>query len=259
MAFGQKITKEDLVAAGLDPDKLSEFQKNGVTKTDLDTLKTELATSVTDLIKAQFTELETKLRTPVQQNTERHENSDNHQKTAEEIEEERRTEFLTDPTTYITKQVQGVGAAAAIEFKRMSRDMAWRDLSRTLPCFKNETLKKEIEEEWKKYPPEKMAQYNTDPSLLLTQLHDMVLGKHYNEIEQDKDKKDGKYNLVHSGGGSGNTVIDNVNSNTNRQEPIVTPEIEAQAKKFEMTGKEWLDEQKEMAAEEVTRFVKVGA
>jgi hypothetical protein len=255
MAFG-KITKQDLVDAGLDPDKLAEFQSKGVTKTDLETLgtslETKLTTTVTDLIKNSFAELEGKLRTPVKKENENG-NNQNEGNRDEVIDDQ--TQFLTDPVGYVNKKTNGVVVAAAVEFKKMSRDMAWKEGVRTLRGMRNPTLLAEITEEWKKYPPEKMAQYNTDPALALQQIHDMILGKHHDEIIQDTNKKDGKFNLVHSGsgGGSGNTGAVGNSTSENVDKTKLSEKEQVMARKFGMTDEEWIKQGEDMEKEEEGR------
>jgi hypothetical protein len=247
MAFG-KITKEDLIAAGLDPDKLAEFQANGVTKTMLDAMKTELTasltTSITDQLKAGFTELESKLRpTPIVKN----DGEEDEQPTDHE-------QFINDPTGFVTKKVDKLGHAAAIEFKKMARNLAYKN-GQSLKGFSNPALKAEIDEEWKKYTPEMLARNNGDPEQLLQQIHDMVLGRHHDEIVQDANKKDGKFNLVHSGSGRGD-VINDTNTNIDKTK-VLTDTEKTMAKKFGMTDAEWLAEGDAMVQEENTRH-KVG-
>jgi hypothetical protein len=253
MAFG-RISKQDLVDAGLDPDKLAEFQSKGVTKDDLTAmstaLETKLTTTVTDLIKNSFLDLEGKLR-PVSRGNENNNNNNNNNR--EETPDEQ-TEFLTDPVNFINKKSGAVYGAAAIELKKMTRDLAWKEGMRTLKGMNNSTLRAEIEEEWKKYPAEKMAQFGTDPSLCLQQLHDMVLGKHHDEIMQDNNKKDGKFNLVHSGAGAsaGNTgAVSNINNNDGK--PVLTDAEKVQARKFGMTDEEWIKQGEDMEKEESER------
>lgn len=251
MAFG-KISKQDLIDAGLDPDKLKEFQDKGVTKDDLTTmstaLETKLTTTITDQIKNSFIELETKLRTPAKKEGEGNNDDNKNDKPDEQ------TEFLTDPVNFINKKSGAVYGAAAIELKKMTRDLAWKEGVRTLKGLSNSTLRAEIEEEWKKYPPEKMAQFGTDPSLCLQQIHDMILGKHHDEIMQDNNKKDGKFNLVHSGAGSGtgNTGVVN-NNNTDNNKTVLTDAEKKMAQKFGMTDDEWIKQGEDMEKEEVDR------
>lgn len=250
MPFG-KITKEDLIAAGLDPDKLAVFQASGVTKDDLTAmstaLETKLTTTITDQIRNSFTELETKLRTPPKKEGSEGGNDDN--------KPDPQTEFLTDPVAYVDKKTNNVVIAAAVEFKRMSRDLAWKELSRSLRGFNNSTIKAEIEEEWKKYPADRMAQTNTDPALCLQQIHDMILGKHHDEIVQDTNKKDGKFNLVHSGTGasSGNTGAVGSSGGQGGNKSELTIAEKNMAKKFGMTDEEWVKQGEDMEKEEEER------
>jgi hypothetical protein len=254
MAFG-KITKEDLIAAGLDPDKLKEYQEQGVRKNDLATMKAELTTTVTDLIKAGFAELEGKLPKPIVEDKENNNNNNNNNNDDQPTDQDR---FLTDPTKFVKDEVSKVGAGAAIEFKRMSRNLAYKNATDTLKGFKNPTLKAEIDEEWKKYPPEKMAQFNADPEQLIQQIHDMVLGKHHDEIVQDTNKRDGKFNLVHSGSGSGTGAV-STGGNSSGDKRILTATEQAMARQYGMTDDEWIKADADMEAEEATRHSKVGA
>jgi len=247
MAFG-KVSKEDLIAAGLDPDELKtsiKAMKDGsATKEDLTNV-----TNALTAIQESFKTLEGKLTANTNKNT----NDDDKNKNIEEKPDEQ-TEFLTDPVAFVNKKSGAVYGAAAIELKKMTRDLAWKEGLRTLKGMGNSTIKTEIEEEWKKYPPEKMAQFGTDPSLCLQQIHDMILGKHHDEIMQDNNKKDGKYNLVHSGAGSstGNTGVVN-NTSSNDGKPVLTDAEKAQAKKFGMTDDEWIKQGEDMEKEEVDR------
>lgn len=251
MAFG-KVSKQDLIEAGLDPDKLAEFQAKGVTKDDLASLKTELATSVTDLIKAQFTELETKLKPqPVKV-----EGADdpNKKKTPEELAAEEQSEFYADPTGFVKKQVGGLGYQAAVEFKKLSRDLAFKEASKELPGFRNATLREEIQKEWEKYTPDIMARNNTDPSLLVKQVHDMIMGRHHDEIVQDRDKKDGKYNLVHGGSsGSSSGVVSSSSTVSGTPNNEITEQEKVLAKKFGMTEDEWKKQGEDMEKEQRER------
>lgn len=244
MAFG-KVTKEDLVAAGLDPDEIKNSLKavkdGSATKEDM-TNVTNALTAIQDSFKA----LEGKLNAQPEKKVE--------QKTEEE-KPDPQTEFLTDPVAYVDKKTNNVVIAAAVEFKRMSRDLAWKELSRSLRGFNNSTIKAEIEEEWKKYPADRMAQTNTDPALCLQQIHDMILGKHHDEIVQDTNKKDGKFNLVHSGTGasSGNTGAVGSSGGQGGNKSELTIAEKNMAKKFGMTDEEWVKQGEDMEKEEEER------
>jgi hypothetical protein len=247
MAFGnKKLEKQDLIDAGFDPAMLQELKDQGVKKEDLATLKTELATSMTEQIKAGFAELETRLKPTTNNN----EGGDTNKGGNDEVPEF--DQFTNDPVGFVNKKTGAVLGAAALEFKRMASSLAYRSLSTTLKGFKNDALRAEIDEEWKKYTPEVLARNNADPEKLLVQIHDMIIGKHHDEIQQDTAKKEGKFNLVHSGAGSsGGTIHDN----TGRDESKITltPAEQAAAKRFGMTDEEWIKEGKDMAEEEITR------
>jgi hypothetical protein len=245
MAFGNsKVTKEDLIAAGLDPDEIRNSLKavkdGSATKEDIVSV-TNALTAIQDSFKA----LETKFAQPV---IKKDDTINNEEKPDEQ------TEFITDPVSFINRKSGAVYGAAAIELKKMTRDLAWKEGLRSLKGLNNSTLRAEIEEEWKKYPPEKMAQFNTDPSLCLQQLHDMVMGRHHDEIMQDQNKKDGKFNLVHSGAGSntGNRgAVDNTNINNGKE--VLTDAEKNMAAKFGMTEDEWIQQGKDMEKEEIER------
>jgi hypothetical protein len=245
MAFG-KLTKQDLIDANLDPDKLAEFQAKGVTKDDLEAFKTSV-TATLDSFKASFTELEAKLVTSVtnalgakKQSNNDNQDQNNNTNNNSNIEDEQ-AEFMTDPVGYIKKMTGKTAAYTAVETKRVQRDIAYREASRLLKGFNNPNIKAEIDEEWKKYTPEIMARMNTDPSELVIKIHNMVMGNHIDDILADKDKKDGKFNLVHSSvGGNGNTSVGT--GDTNNGTPKLTEEQKTIANKFGMTEQEYLDQ-----------------
>lgn len=253
MAFGSKLTKDDLIAAGLDPDKLVEFQSKGVTKDMLDALKTELTTSmtqtITDQLKAGFTELENKLRTPEPRGN----GGGNGGNGGGEPEPESDFDsFTTDPVAHINKKVGNLARASAVEIMKTRRQIAEDNLRNTLVGFKNEALKAEIEDEWKKYTPEVLARNNSDPYELLKKIHNMVIGAHQEDIMRDTNKKDGKFNIVHSGASpTTNTVVTPaVGADGKRQ---LTEKEKKDAKAFGMTDDEWLQQEIDMQKEEELR------
>jgi hypothetical protein len=82
----------------------------------------------------------------------------------------------------------------------------------------------------------------------------MILGRHHDEIMQDNNKKDGKFNLVHSGTGAGAGNMGVVgNTNTNDSKSTLTDIEKQQANKFGMTEEEWIKQGKDMEKEEVDR------
>lgn len=259
MVWGKKLEKQDLIDAGLDPDKLVEFQSKGVTKDMLDTMKSDIlasvSTTINDTITNNFKELENKLKpTPTGGNNNNGGNNNTGGGNTTPTPEEEMADYLANPTDYIKRQVGGVGIGAALEFKKMSRELAYESLSSKLVGFKNAALKAEIDEEWKKYTPEVFVRQNGDPATVLRQVHDMVIGRHHEEIRMDADKKDGKYNIVSSSGG-GNSGGGNFNNgnNNNSDLPKITPDEHAQAVKFGMTDEEWIKQGSEMEEEEKNR------
>lgn len=267
MAFGNKgkITKEDLVEAGLDPDKLKEYVEKGVTKDMLDAVKTELTTSmtqtITDQLKAGFTELENKLKPTTNTNNNNNGgNGNGNQNNDDDLTDMDR--FTSDPTKYVNDKVGSLEVRAAVEIMKTRRQIAYDSLSNTLKGFQNEALKNEIEEEWKKYTPEVLVRNGGDPSDLLRKIHNMILGAHQDDIIRDSNKKDGKYNLVHSGASSSNSVVNNGglgNNNTDGTKRELSIAEKKLAKEFGMTDEEWLKQEDEMAKEEELRHAKAGA
>lgn len=249
MAFG-KITKEDLVAAGLDPDKFASLIGTAVSKDDLNALKTEF-TSAFDAIKQSLEELKNKTTTTTTTTN----NDDKGKDNTEELSDF--DQFTSDPTGFINKKAGNAAAFAAVEIMKTRRQIAYDNARNNLKGFKNETLRTEIEKELEKYPAEKMAQFGTDPVVLIQQIHDMVMGRHHDEIMQDTAKKDGKFNLVHSGSSSGSSVINDTN-NTNTKRQLTDAEKKV-AKDFGMTDDEWLKQEEDMELEETTRRKKGAA
>lgn len=257
MAFG-KVSKQDLIDAGLDPDKFNELIGKSVTKDELESLKTTLTTSITQTLKDELAAMETRLRTPVNNNDDNNNNDDkNRQKTQAELEEEQNNEFLTNPTGFIRKQNQALAAGTIVELKKIARDNAWREASRTLKGFGNAEIRKEIEEEWKKYTPQILAQNNADPADMLVKIHNMVMGAHLEEIQQDTNKREGKYNMVQGGGGSsgpGGTMSDSTDDKKK-----ISDVDHKQAVKYGMTDEEWLKQQTDMEKEQEERMAGKGA
>lgn len=270
MAFG-KITKADLVEAGLDPDKFTELVGKSVTKEQLEALKTELTTSIqtsiTDQIKAGFTELETKLAPKGRGGNGGggDNNDDGNKGSTQPTPEEEQLEFATDPTGYVKKKVGALGSAALIEFKNMARNLAWDTMkgNTSLIGFHNAELLNEITEEWKKYPAELFARNNGDPAVTLRQVHDMVIGRHHADIKRDSDKKEGKYNIVQSD--SSSSSFNNGSNNNSNKGPndkrTITPDEQVLARKFGMSDEEWMKQEEDMEKEEKDRHKKglVGA
>jgi hypothetical protein len=240
MAFG-KISKQDLVDAGLDPDKLKEFQEKGVTKEELTAMETRIGSSIAETLKASLGELETKLRTPIKKEDVVVDDKD---------KPDEYTEMATDPVGFINKKVAQSVAFTAVTSTKQRMDYAWDRAKATLKGFKNVKLTEEIEAEWKQYKPENMARNaDFDPDKLLLKIHNMVIGAHHEEIERDTAKRDGAFNMVAStSSGSGNT---NAGGSGNDKKPDDLTDVEKkQAARYGMKPEEWAAQQKAMAEEE---------
>lgn len=250
MAFG-KITKEDLVAAGLDPDKLAEFQAKGVTKEMLDALEAKMTTTIADTIKTQFAELEGKLKPPTTTTTTTTNNSGGDNKLP--TPEEEMADYLANPTDYINRKTAMGHAATIIENKKLLRSLAYKNAINTLPGMKNAAIKEEVDKEWEKYTPELFARNNGDPEKVLEQVYHMIMGKHMDDITRDANKKDGKYNIIQGGGSSSSFTTSTSTSTTDDGKPKLTEAEKAVASKFGMSEDEWIKQEKDMNDEELTR------
>jgi hypothetical protein len=202
MAFfrtgNQEITKEDLIKAGLDPDK-------AVTKEQLDTLKAELQTSMTETIRTSLAELASTLRTPQRTDDQNNNNEDRNDRgdRGDNNRDNREPEvtpvdFMEDPVRHATEIANKSASTVLAHQIKFAADLAWDRGLETLPGMKNDALQAEIKAEWDKYP----VAGKSNASILLRNLHDMVMGRHQNEIMQDTMKKEGKFNLVQAGGSS---------------------------------------------------------
>lgn len=248
MAWNKELTKEDLIKAGLNPDDLAEMKANGVKKADLDAMKTEMATSMTELIKNQFAELEGKLKPVKQENQDQNNNQNNQNNQVDE-----QADFMADPAAYVNKKMSQAVGFTAVQATKIRMDLALDRAKASLQGFKNDSLKSEIMEEWNQYKPESFAMNKDfDPDKLITKIHNMVLGNHMEEIQRDTNKREGKFNLVAStlsGGGGGNVNLGG-HGEGKKPEELLTPIQLKQAARYNMTAQEWLDQEKAMADEE---------
>src|SRR5580692_4816579 len=130
MAWGKELTKEDLIKAGLNPDDLAEMKANGVKKADLDTLKSEMSTSVAEAIKNGLADLETRLGQPRQRTDEQQQQQQQQQDKPDE-----QTEFLTDPTAFVNKKIGQSVAFTAIQTTKMRMELAMDRAKASNPLF----------------------------------------------------------------------------------------------------------------------------
>lgn len=248
MAFG-KISKQDLIDAGLDPDKLAEFQAKGVTKDELATLGTTIETNVTAKIQEMFSGLEAKLTARPNAESERRTdtNADGTPKEKPKgILDFDPLDFNMNPAEHLSKITNVLLMDSRIQNMDIRRDNAYDRAQNNLPGFKNETIKAEIDTEWAKYTSQVLVNGSSDPGIVIKKVHDSVMGAHFNEIQTDSAKKEGKFNLVQTGGSNRS---DNNNSGLNNKktpEELLTPDELKNATSFGMTPQEWLDQKKDI-------------
>lgn len=223
----KEFTKEDLIKLGLDPDKV-------ITDDKLKESETRLTTSLTESIRASLSEMENRLKTPVRQEVRQEERQEQQRQENQNREEQiDPVTFMEDPVKHSTDIANRVGAAVLNQQLKFAADSAWERGKEILPGFKNDALAAEIEEEWKKYPDHKTG----NAASLLRNLHDMVMGRHQAEIMQDTAKKEGKFNLVQSGAGSGRQNI--IEQTQKKPEDLLTPDELKAAASFGMTAVEY--------------------
>lgn len=249
MKFG-KVEAQDLKDAGLDVEEFKKLIGTAVSKADLETLKTEQKTAL-DEIKgsiASLTEAFTKGRTTEPTTTT---TTTTGQKTAEELDMERQNEFATNPTDYVDRRTQTAIFSGKVDVMKMRFEDAIREAKKSRRTLGNSELAKEFDDEIKKYTPENLVRMNANPFTLIDQVHDMIVGRHHEEIVRDRDKKDGKFNLVQSGSSSGNSSTNNPTPENKDGE--LTAQEKTIAAKFGMTEDEWKQQGKELEAEQVAR------
>jgi len=232
----QELTKEDLVKLGLDPDK-------AVTKEELTALETRVTQSMTDTIRNSFAELEGKLKPQAssqgdddRNNNNNNNNNDDRNNNNNDRHELSPVDFMEDPVKHATDIANRSASAVLLSQMNMASDLAWDRATETLPGFRNDTLKAEIETEWKRYP----IANRTNPSQLLRNLHDMVMGRHQDEIMQDTAKKEGKFNIIQAGGGSSRQNTTEL-PQRKPEDSLTQDELRAAAS-FGMTAKEYADQ-----------------
>lgn len=216
-----KMTAEDLKALGFDPQEIKDIKSGMVSETKIQELINASQTSMMDAMKNQFAELETKLT-----------NGRKSEERREEKPELDSTEFFVDPVTNIKRLISEGTQDVRQHSMQMAADMAYSDAQRSLPHFKLQAIADEVKVEWDKYP----IQYKTNPSLLVRNIYDMVVGRHLDEIRMDSDKRDGRYNLFQSGGPN---RVSNDTHTSQKPEDLLTPEELKAAKSFDMTPEEY--------------------
>jgi hypothetical protein len=266
MAFG-KISKEDLVAAGLDPEEIKASLKavkdGSATKEDLTNVTNALNT-ITESIKG----LETKFAENNNRRAENNGNNDgnnsnngnnsngngngnNQPKDIFTRLDENAMDFNLAPGTHLKEVATVLVNDSRIQTMSMRRDNAYEWAEKSLRYFNVEAIKAEVDDMWKKYTPQILVNTNSDPRVCIKQIYDSVVGSHYEDIQRDTAKKEGKFNVIQAGG---NTRADNINNGGNNNgdkkaaKDILTPAELRAAEQFGMTPEEYLKGQEDEIA-----------
>lgn len=243
MAWGE-LKKEDLIKAGLDPDAFkaaSDKIDKAASKDDITELRNTLATTQQTL-----KDLETSLRnaTAAKSNGEGGEGDRGGERGGEHREEPRRQqglqidplEFMEDPQGAVRKLMsEGLGPVT-LHTLNVAADMAYNMARQRLPHF--DKFEPEIKALWDKYGPQQKG----NPTELVENLYNLVRGRHVDEIITDSNKKDGKYNLVQSGGTSVMARAGGGDGKPPNPEDDLSPKELEVAAKFGLTPKEWAEQ-----------------
>ena len=233
MAWGE-LKKEDLIKAGLDPDAfntMSEKVKKAATTDDVTELKNSLETTQNTL-----KELQTTLQTlAASRNNEGGHNEEGRQPT------ERREQppgpvtidpiqFMENPTDAVRRIMSEGITPLTLHTLNVAAEMEYNMAKQRLPYF--EKFEPEIKELWNKYTPAQKQK----PGELIENLYNLVRGRHLDEIMTDTNKKEGKYNMIQSGG---TTVVGTPGGPSRKPEDDLTPKEIEVAARFNMTPEEW--------------------
>ena len=143
-------------------------------------------------------------------------------------------EFMEDPQGSVRKLANEMLAPVTLHTLNVAADMAYNMARQRLSHF--QTFETEIKEIWNKYTPAQKGK----PDELIENIYNLVRGRHLDEIMTDTNKKEGKYNLVQSGGTS---VIGKPGGEQkgNLEDSLTDREKEVAAK-FGLTPKEWAEQ-----------------
>jgi uncharacterized coiled-coil protein SlyX len=222
MAWGE-IKLEDLKKAGLDPAKLTELEiklGNVVTKEEIAETKTALQ-SIQDSLRALTDKVN--MAAPVGDKSPEVRNDPppdpfNIDPIA----------FMEDPAGNIKRMVQTSVAGVQLHSLNVAADLAYNTAKASLPYF--QVFEKEIKEEWDRFTPVQKGQ----PQQLIENIYNLVKGRHLDEIMTDTNKKEGKYNIIQSGG----TTLIQSTTPSKKDEPLSADE-QAAMRKFGMNEDEW--------------------
>lgn len=232
MAWGD-IKKEDLVKLGLDPDQvkaMSDKLEKAATTDDVNEIKGAVATTQNTLRELQNT-LQTLAAKGNESGNEGKQPTERHgQPGMPEPVKIDPLEFMEDPAANVRRILSEGLTPLTLHSLGLAADMAYNQARNRLPHF--EKFEPEIRELWNKYTPQQKGK----PDELIENLYNLVRGRHLDDILTDTNKKDGKYNLVQSGGTS---VVAAPGGNRKQEEDLTPKELEVAAR-FGMTPEEWV-------------------
>lgn len=242
MPWGE-LKKDDLKNAGLDPDefaKISAKINTAATQDDITSLKNSL-TETQNTLKELGSTLQTLAARPPTEGGnkdqggggggggDRGNNSGGNQPIKIDP-----LEFMEDPQGSVRKIMSEQLAPVTLHTLNVAADMAYNMAKQRLPHF--EKFESEIKELWGKYSPAQKVK----PDELIENIYNLVRGRHLDEILTDTNKKDGKYNLVQSGGTS--VVSRAGGGSTEKPEDLLTDKEKEVAARFGLTPKEWAEQ-----------------
>jgi hypothetical protein len=222
MPWGE-LKLEDLKKAGVDPDKIKalEDKLNTVaSKEDVDAQKTALQ-SIQDSLRA----LTDKVNMAAPVGDKPPEVRNDPPPDPFNIDP---VAFMEDPAGNIKRMVQTSVAGVQLHSLNVAADLAYNTAKASLPYF--QVFEKEIKEEWDRFTPVQKGQ----PQQLIENIYNLVKGRHLDEIMTDTNKKEGKYNIIQSGG----TSLITPTTPNKKDEPLSADE-QAAMRKFGMNEDEW--------------------
>jgi hypothetical protein len=238
MPWGE-LKKEDLIKAGLDPDAFKAANDKidkAASKDDVAELKSTLATTQQTL-----KDLEASLRTI----TERKPAGENGNEGGDgKPKEPVKTgplqidplEFMEDPQGAVRKIMSEGLYPVTLHSLSVAADMAYNMAKQQLPHF--DKFEPEIKELWDKYTPQQKGK----PGELIENIYNLVRGRHLDDILTDTAKKEGKFNLVQSGGTSVIRSAGGPSGKDDKPEDLLTPKELEVAAKFGLSPKEWAEQ-----------------
>lgn len=250
MAWGD-LKKEDLVKAGLDPDQfktVSEKIEKAASKDDITELKSALA-STQETLKT----LEASLRQvaaaggPSNTSSSNNQNDQNDQANANQNNQRGGgqggpvkidpLEFMEDPSGAVRRIMSEGITPITLHTLNVAAEMSYNMARQRLPHF--EKFETEIKEIWQKYTPAQKGK----PDELIENIYNLVRGRHLDEIMTDTNKKEGKYNMIQSGGTS--VIGRNAAGDAARKpEDDLTPKELEVAAKFGLKPEEWAEQKR---------------